>query len=175
MSAGAVYTRAAERDDGSLYTEQASGGGAGPQLAVALGGTPADGLVVGGEIRVLAPSLHLRGQSGFRSEPLSDIDRGRRAAIEIDSGLVEYFPDPRGGFHLGLSAGIATKRWQDSFAKGIDQTGIATVPRVGYGWWIGDEWSFGAAIDLTLARLWNNGDSSTTYVMSSLSLGFTYH
>lgn len=75
--------------------------------------------------------------------------------LEIDTSqhlvlgpLVDWYPDPRGGFHGQLGAGVSgfvAGRGESSNVRTSDHVavGFGAVAGVGYEWWIASDWSLG--------------------------------
>jgi hypothetical protein len=176
-------------EGGSITPPRTSTGvdvsGAGPSLELAFGGTPYEGLVVGGGIYGMSapgPSYSANGVS------LS----GGSAVVSSIGPFADWYIDPRQGFHVQAAIGPAAL----TAAKGTpteiagtsytfpseDQAGngISLLAGAGYEWWIGDQLSFGvlARIQYVSGSVKASGDSTSTGVsvfMPALLGSITYH
>ena len=109
-------------------------GGVGIGEVLAIGGTPAPGLVIAG-----AAVAHLA------------VD-GSQAVVNLgEYGLLaDWFPDPGGGWHVGGSIGLGSL----DYARNDDDTrGYSVGGTVfgGYDVWVAPQWSVGALLAATLS------------------------
>jgi hypothetical protein len=152
-----------------------SGGGA--MLDVLLGGTPVPGLVVGGGYQ-------------FEMAQNADYDAGKSTgtgnlARGVIGPFVEWFPDPNGGFSVGLLGGytLVALDTLDIRILGVDvgndikTTGVSGNLWVGYAHWLSSQWSLGLAARAGLASTKNRDDSSQAGTTQSYGLLLTavYH
>jgi hypothetical protein len=179
--------------------------GAGPSLTLLDGHGPSGSdaylrgagnggfLTIGG---ALAPGLVLAGtlqgsglEAKFKGGPLEDatltVNSTTRSASRKATGgfgmlgaLVDWYPNPRGGWHAGLSTGVGVialkQSADDRTLAGLDFAGSLFG---GYDWAIGREWSLGLQLTAsggTQAKL-KEGDSDsnhdTGYRLTPLSIG----
>ncbi len=143
--------------------------GFGPVYELLLGGTPGGGFVIGG---------------GFVGQDISDPDRevsvgsSGSASSTTDGALgvvvvgpfVDWFPDERGGAHVGLMLGIGGIGVQDE--NGDSATGFGGALFGGYDFWIGEQWSIGPEARIVAVRTDHDigsGASRTTLDDTALS------
>jgi hypothetical protein len=113
-------------------------------LDIAIGGTPAPGFVIGGDYAFQeAFRPHLK----FRSASIStDQDANANTVFGLFGAFVDWFPDPRGGFHLGGTLGFAILSIADDSGN-VDNTvsegGVGGAFRIGYDAWVSSQWSLG--------------------------------
>lgn len=126
------------------------GGGTGA-FDVTLGGAIRPGLILAGVLasqHLASPVLERDGQSDL---PLD----GPLAFVQLGV-LLDVYPNPRGGFHLGGSASIAgawVKSPPPRFTEYLGGSGGALAVHAGYSWWIADAWSLGVLARASGARL----------------------
>lgn len=126
-----------------------AGGAAASELTI--GGTFSNGIVLAGSLlghQIGDPTLERDGGSDLGLEgPL------QFSAVGI---TVAYFPRSTGGFHVGGTAALAAawaKAPPPRFTEYIGGAGGAIAVEAGYLWWVADQWSLGALVRLTGARL----------------------
>jgi hypothetical protein len=119
--------------------------------SAAVGGTPFRGLVIGGTLGAMAASIQ-----------------------SVQAGaLVEWYPLPHGGWHVGLELGAiaVSVPLMSTRATGYGAVGLVEG---GYDWWIGPELSLGldlfASSGTALAMLDGSGND-TGYRFTPLQLG----
>ena len=148
--------------------------GNGVALDVALGGTPAAGLVIGGGIF----AAHLP------SPKADDMDASVAGLfdfngdVEFDSfnfallaPFVDYYPSPRSGLHvtgaigLGWIGGGDGTLQNSSYVPFQDHAGVGPgfLAGVGYDWWLADQWSLGVAARVTYAAPAGDDDDDTEW------------
>lgn len=178
------YRDAVRSDESELYGGRVSGvvSGFATATSVAVGGTPVDGLVVGGgafNTTVLA--------SGYRStdgRPLpSELDP-QLGSFDVIGPFADWYFDASSGLHLELAGGLATMTGLDiSGARYEDRSpALGGGALVGFGneWWVGDEWSLGV-LGRIEAGLVRGDDASgvswrhTIVTFPVLLLSITYH
>jgi hypothetical protein len=128
-----------------------------------VGGTPARGLVVGG-------AIHSAGASGQLEGGPLDGYHVTGAAIAFGPFL-DWYPDPRDGWHVGLLAGIGGAQLSNA-AVSLGSTGAAAALLTGYDWWIGPQWSLGilaTASAATSGRLKYDDRSDSGYRVTPLA------
>jgi len=111
-----------------------------------IGGTPADGLVVGGASLahvVSSPTVEVDGR---------ELDTNDSLTLSVLGPFVQYYPDPSAGLNLGLVLGYASASGGND---DVDEaaTGFGVSASVGNDWWIGEEWSLGVAGRFTYANV----------------------
>jgi hypothetical protein len=153
------------------------------QQEVAIGGTIARGLVLGGGIYtadLIASTLKLDQGSGVPDE----LDTELRTFILLGPFL-DYYGNPRRGFHLQGALGLAvlTPRMAGDLSTDNDiyrAIGGGLMLGTGYEWWVADEWSLGILARLTLNVLTGKDDSDVRWThvaltTPSLLVSLTYH
>jgi hypothetical protein len=106
-------------------------GGPGVSEILAIGGTPGPGLVVAGAAisNLAAPTV-----AGTQ----------RFVTVATYGLLVEWFPDPRTGWHLGGAAGLGFLGYGDARAYSVGGSLLA-----GYDFWVAAQWAVGALVTAT--------------------------
>ncbi len=164
-----------------LLDDATVGGGSGV-LDVQLGGTPARGLVIGG-------GLFLTGMEHEDVRPPNvpsarGDDPGAIGLVAVGP-FIDYFPDPKEGFHFGGMLGVAALGFDTPADVGDDPyyaddervgTGGALGAWVGYDWWVAREWSLGVQLRY-LGAVVENETYDWRGAADTLSLQFTvlYH
>ncbi|MCC6900528.1 MAG: hypothetical protein IT377_16230 [Polyangiaceae bacterium] len=124
--------------------------GAGGGLDLMLGGTPVDGLVIGGGV-FSASVTDPRVESGGKSSDLSG-----QASLTVLGPFVDGFFDPKGGLHVGGAVGLATAKVEpDDSDSGFDEkpyNGAGLALFAGYDAWVSANWSLGGTVRLVAAR-----------------------
>lgn len=139
-----------------------------------LGGTPVDGLVIGGFLtaaRTSDPTVKAGGGEATLDGTLIFAGIG---------AFVSYYLDPQQGFHLQGRFGFAALDFitDDGRSGGNDPTGIMLGLGAGYDFWIGSEWSVGPFARVLYAPLSSESGGVTvdyTYIFPSIGAAFTYH
>jgi hypothetical protein len=117
---------------------------------IALGGTVAPGLVLGGAIvgaQAATPQFSLR---NYGQELTGDL-----GTITISSlgPFVDYYFNPKNGLHAlaavsyltaSVAEGSPTTDGLHVPAKDLSGTGFSLAAGIGYEWWVGEQWSLGA-------------------------------
>lgn len=146
--------------DGPSGRTDVSGGGLATTLLI--GGTPAPGLVVGGGFHFSTADGSLRG--GPRNS-------GAVSGLAPTLGpFVDWYPDPKNGWHVGLLAGLGGTSLGDGPVSEASTTFASTLFG-GYDAWIGPEWSLGvfAAASAATRGTLMDGDNDTGYTAAPLS------
>jgi hypothetical protein len=136
-----------------------SGGG------LAIGGTPARGLVFAGAL-----SSGSITNPNFTGSPAGR-SRGWTASHSTISVLVDWFPDEHRGWHVGGTAGLATlAASNDSTQDAWFGFGFGGSVLGGYDAWIGPEWSLGILGNLgatSKASLRDDSSNDTGYTLGA--------
>jgi hypothetical protein len=138
------------------YTGDSSIDGGGGSLEVTLGGALRPGLILAGSLvgqTVNSPALHTDAR---------DIALDGQLHYDMLGITLVWFPQPNGGFHLGLTV-AAARAWakapQPALTEYLGGAGGALALDAGYLWWISDQWSLGLSARLSGANL--HGEATT--------------
>lgn len=124
------------------------GGGVGFELA--LGGTVAPGLVIGGGIYTVSAS-----EITWESDAQSVLDRydddtfkGGDGVVGMLGVMLDFYPNPRGGFHVQGGIGLGTLALDHDKDTGFpgenwEGGGGGLMLGAGYEFWVSDQWSLG--------------------------------
>jgi hypothetical protein len=150
----------------STYDGTISGGGVG--LEIALGGTIAPGVVVGGGL------FHTFAFSPKADVPGIDAQPNTPFGHFLISPLVDVYPDPTAGFHveggagLALSSGAPLNPALASSALPPTSTvklGFGGFVGVGHEWWLAGDWGAGLLLRASLLRAGETqGNALTQYL-----------
>jgi hypothetical protein len=140
-------------------------------MSLLLGGTPMDGLVIGGGFFVdTAPSVNYE-QNG-QSMELSGVKQ-----YVVGLGIYgDYYLDPKkGGLHFqGFLGWGGLETSSGGNAGGSDPTGLVVAAGGGYDVWIANEWSVGGMLRLAYGPFkFNNATFNT--IAPALLVTLTYH
>jgi hypothetical protein len=136
---------------------------------LAIGGTPGEGLVVAGVIR----GVTARGRFHGGPQPERDAT-GTNGQLGV---LVDWYPNPTSGWHVGALAGVGAITITDSDVRDSNGFGFGGSLFGGYDFWIGPQWSLGlqAVFSATSSATMKNSDNDDTgYKFSALSAGLEY-
>jgi hypothetical protein len=140
-------------------------------LLLALGGTPAPGLVIAGTIHIAGGSMDFHG-APHRPEGSANIN-GSQLGV-----LLDWYPNPNDGFHIGALAGFGVIGLDDSQIANSQGVAFSGALMGGYDWWIGPQWSLGISALVSFATSAkikeDNGGADTGYRLSSLMAGVQY-
>ncbi len=152
---------------------------------LAIGGTIADGWVLGGGIYtadLLASTYRSAGDTTLL--PPSELDPGLRS-LGLFGPFVDYYPNPSGGFHFQAALGLATLTPRVFGSSATEQSeylalGGGLMLGAGYEVWVDDEWSLGILSRTTAVGLGGTDDADVGwahFVITSPSLlvTLTYH
>jgi hypothetical protein len=137
-------------------------GGPGVGNFIAVGGTVSSGFVVAATLGVV---------TGFETLPNgSPIAGNVDVSATLYGVLLDWFPDPRRGGHLGGSVGLS----RVTVADGAGYTAGFSV-HGGYDFWMTENWSAGllASVMATPSVQVNDGDGPTSY-FRFVPLAFTF-
>jgi hypothetical protein len=149
---------------------------------LAIGGTIAKGVALAGTIWAATTTATFNG-GPFSGATIAPSGRGPTAAASGDATaslaelalLVDWYPDPAGGWHAGGSAGVGATGVTTQ-ADGSRMGSLVAAGSVfgGYDFWVGRSWSLGLALILagaSSATLNDTNGNSTGYRMMPLSIG----
>jgi hypothetical protein len=156
--------------DSRVFRDYSTSGG-GLAYDIMLGGSPATGLAIGGALIGLGATN-------------ADVEVDDVKVGELDSShailgvFIDGFPQPNGGLHLGGAVGFAGDAFQQDGEDTKSLGGFGGAAWVGYGFWVGPDWSLGGMLRFT-GTLTRKEEDGLTEQASSLgtSLLFTalYH
>jgi hypothetical protein len=145
-------------------------GGFGAATEIALGGTVAPGLVIGGGIyNHVIPSP--------KSDDLKAAGYSVNQDVELETTyftlygpFIDFYFDPLGGLHLqgalGLGVLASGKGKFESSGDAVDEhtaTGIGAMVGIGHDWWVGEQWSVGVLGRVTVASLTGEDDGDVEW------------
>jgi hypothetical protein len=187
LGLGAGLVRSEVDFDNGIISEEVKARGGGVAFELALGGTVAPGLVIGGGIySVSIAEINWRSPAaGDFSEDGGDEIDGGEGAISVLGVMIDFYPNPRGGFHVqgGLGIGaLSLKNDEDSDFPGEDWEGGGggLMLGVGYEFWVSDQWSLGGiARVLAMSGKLRGSDSEDNYdsrgFAPAILFGATHH
>lgn len=136
LSFGGGYAISHYNTEDADFDLRGTGFNAGVDLLI--GGSPAPGIAIGG-----AFMANLAFSNTFKA---NDRDLGNRNLSTFLLGpFVDGYPDPKGGFHLGLALGLGPAKLEAGNGdEGLGTfTGFGAAGWLGYDFWVADEWSAG--------------------------------
>jgi hypothetical protein len=143
----------------------ASVSGSSAALLLAIGGTPAKGLVVAGTVMGQGADGDLAGTPPGSSRSVTTV-------APIFGVLVDWYPAPEGGWHVGGSLGLGGVGLTDASSNSNGYSlGVAILG--GYDWWIGPQWSLGlmaVAATAGAADLKDGNGSDTGYRFTPITI-----
>ena len=158
---------------------------AGGAAEFSLGGTPSPGFVVAGSLLAFGSAY------GDMNDGSGSTHMDKTIGYALFGATLDFFPDPRSGFHFGgtLGPAVATKTEDDRVNRRWTTTaGAGFSVAAGYDWWIARQWSLGFLVRATGARFWgsvtyDDATDTTTHehdsrrAVGTLSILFTglYH
>lgn len=139
MGLGAGYGRVVAEGTGASNLE-ATYTGFGPALELLIGGTLGSGVVIGGGVvgqDVSEPDLTV--ETGDVS--VDGTVENETLGIMAVGVFLDWFPDPKGGAHVGFLVGPAEVGLQDETGQSSEGVGASLFG--GYDFWVGSQWSLG--------------------------------
>jgi hypothetical protein len=131
--------------------------GVGPAFEISLGGTVAPGLVIGGGIYTVGTEkLTWKADAAVPfSDDGSDTIEGGQGALGMLGVIIDFYPNPRGGFHVqgGLGIGTLTLEHDDDTnfpGENWEGGGGGAMLGAGYEFFVSDQWSIGGLARLLL-------------------------
>lgn len=163
--------------------------GLGSLTTVAIGGSIAPGVVLAGTIQGSTVNATFKG-GPFRNQTVTTADgrtvdasdKAQVSAAQLGL-LVDWYPKPASGWHLGMSAGLGLVSLVNEAARAgtTDSTmvGTSTSGSIfgGYDWYLGKDWSMGLALSAmgtTSASMKDKDGNDTGYHLKSLSVGLDW-
>lgn len=104
--------------------------------SLAVGGSPARGLAIGGGLRLAS----IRAE--FHGSP-NEAEGYATAEIWQLGPFVEWYPNPLLGWHVGATLTLGELVLTDSYLPDAAGTAAFATAYGGHNWWIGPEWSLG--------------------------------
>jgi hypothetical protein len=162
---------------GSVWAKFANGSAAGDveldgsdmALDLMVGGSPSPGVALGGG---LFGNLLLAAEAERDGLDLSDRDVG----ILVIGPFIDGFPNPKKGWHLGGTLGLALANMNDTgpLDDKVRTTGFGGAAWGEYDAWVGDDWSVGGLVRLGVTRTVDRHDGDRiTATSRSITLMFT--
>ncbi len=157
--------------------------GLGSNELIAIGGSIVRGLVLAGAIQGSSTTTTFEG-GPFVDEKVTSNGGSAAASSRADASfsalglLVDWYPNPSDGWHVGLSAGFGftsvKNRADDSTMTGTSAAGNVFA---GYDWAIGPAWSIGLSLvgggALSASMKDSSDQPDTGYRLRSYSLGIS--
>jgi len=132
--------------------------GLGLAFDIAIGGTPAAGVVIGGTITTsFSGTVHWSGDGVRQTTERSSVN-GAEGQISLIGVFVDYYPDPAGGFHVMGALGIGAMNFESDTGRQFPPEKWASagagggVLGAGYEFWIGKQWSLGGVARVLYVR-----------------------
>lgn len=104
---------------------------------------------------------------------------GVQASFGALSFLVDWYPSPEGGWHVGGDVGLGVITLTQNVGAGAD---LSLSAFGGYDWWFADQWSFGPMVAVSggsLAAINDSNNNDTGYRLRAGSIAalasFVYH
>lgn len=157
--------------------------GLGSVSVIAIGASIGRGVVLAGTLQSMGESATFK-RGPFEGKSIVPSDRPVSVSSKADAAfsqiglLLDWFPTPTAGWHVGASGGVGTigiiNRADDSTLYGYGFTGALFG---GYDWRIAKEWSFGltmVASGITTSTIKYSDDGADAgYRLHGLSLGIS--
>jgi hypothetical protein len=138
---------------------------------LAIGGTVAPGLVIGGAFGILGTSGDFSGGpsitatatyhvNGAAAPPQSKVLTNTTALNATIGAFVDWFPDPSDGWHVGGSIDLGQMSTTDALGTRDMAGDFGASIMGGYQWWLGPSWSMGIIARASIATKGSLEDSS---------------
>jgi len=163
---GSGYAHDQLRSEYIIFSYEGEAQGASVVGELSAGWSLKPGLIVGGGIyfeQVADPKITVEGQ-----DVSDDVSVG---TLVLVGPMIEWYPNAKGGFHLGGAVGGARINVKDESGQTKDNSpvGGGGMFGIGYDFWVADEWSVGVAGRFTGARM-EDSDANITHTWSAGSL-----
>jgi hypothetical protein len=179
-----VYEEGFSSEKSDVYGGRVQGAtrGLGTLTEIEIGGSLKPGLILGGGIYSLdLVTGTFRLDEDSDDAPPAELDPERRS-LALFGPFLNWYPNPRKGFHLHGAIGVATLA-SGRFERNSDNyhaTGGGIALGVGHDWWIGDEWSLGIMGRIMGAVVTGKDDANVRFVHGvgttpSLLVSVTYN
>jgi hypothetical protein len=138
------------------------------------GGSPVEGLAIGGALMVNQtrdPKIDLGGTS---------VDSKGTLYVSGVGVFGDFYPDPHGGLNIQALVGYSAVSFTDDNGNSSnnDPTGLLLGAGVGYDFWVADEWSIGPIARVLYGNMKYEAFGAKvtySYVYPSIGVGFTLH
>ncbi len=166
-----AYSESLRSEDSDVYGGKVKGTTSGFATLgeFAIGGTISRGLVLGGgayTAQLVAGTFRTSDSSAGAPPPELDPEVRNFSLV---GPFLDWYPNPRKGFHVQASLGLATLSGVHLDTSVVDDddpyhaAGVGIMLAAGYEWWIGEEWSMGVAARLLGGFLAGKDDSDVTW------------
>ncbi len=125
---------------------------------LAVGGSPSPGLAIGGALYFDVASKATSHDMRINNQPVDDFhDSG--ASTWLLGPFADYYFNPRKGWHLEGSLGLALLTVGDATEDGVKVLskraygGVGGMIGGGYEWWVADQWGMGVLLRATVLSL----------------------
>jgi hypothetical protein len=170
---------------GSGPAGSASISGFGSVSDLAIGGTVAPGLVLGGVAREWSTTGTFNGGPTITASTTYFVNgvatpthltlSGNAHAQSIELGaFLDWYPNPEKGWHLGASVGLGSMSMTDDAGTRSMSSAVAGSIFGGYQWWLGPAWSLGLTGVLSASsagRFDDSNQNDTGYRLTPLGVG----
>lgn len=156
----------------------------GPVGEFAIGGTLAPGLALAGHVATSNGGGHFNGGPFMNATVTTAMQPGSSTPASSSAGmtlydlglLVDWFPNPAGGFHIGGALGLGNLTMSNSAdGSSFGGEGVAWSVFGGYAFWLGRSWSLG--VDLAVrgiapqVDLTDSSGADSGYRMTPVMIG----
>jgi len=144
--------------------------GVGGFLDYAIGGTLGDGFVLAfghHTIGVFSPTTKIEGV---------EVDFDNTTLIQVLGFMVDYFPDPEQGLHFAPTIGFGSVTiLYEGRDSNDDRLGFGLGATIGYDFWIGEQWSLGAAAQVLYVNGYDDVFGEHEAFAPMVALSALYH
>jgi hypothetical protein len=154
---------------------------------LAVGGTVAPGLVVGGELGILGVSGDYNGGPAITATvtynvngapaPQSKVLTSTTALNVTIGAFIDWFPDPTDGWHVGGSIDLGQMSTTDALGTRDMAGDFGASIMGGYQWWLGPSWSMGIVARASIASkgsLEDDNKNNNGYSLMPIGVGVGY-
>lgn len=172
---GVAFYRAVVEDRGAEPRRNRIRGVA-QSAVLAVGGTPAPGLVVGG----LIFTARVDPEFVEENRTVSPDDDSVKLTVLHVGPFVDWYPDPRRGFHAQLALSFVAQVESDTKGNPVEPPALggAAAFGLGYEWFLSSEFSVGGLARVAggaLERSPRDGAERMLFLIPELALTVTYH
>jgi hypothetical protein len=149
MGIGGGYVANTSTYEGPTFPGKVDAGGGAFTLEISVGGALSPGLILAGSF-----TTHNVGNAKLTNDTRS-YRPPHDPSLSMLAAMIDVYPNPKGGFHLGGALGFASFRVRadtDAHASSDGQNGFGIAPHVGYEWWVGNYWGIGVLGRFIFAR-----------------------